>query len=111
MKSEELLDSVRENLNGRPGQPMVLGVCRTLAERISQEPWIVRAAAIVLALLWTGPALAAYVLLGVALPETGERTRGVFKGLFIWLQECVEKVLACCQAIFDRPAGGGGAPR
>lgn len=110
MNSEDLFASIRENLNGQPGQPMVLGVCRTLARRSNQEPWMFRAAAIVLALFWTLPALAVYIVLGLALPETGERTRGVFKGLFISLQECVEKLVSACEDLF-RPSGRKHTPR
>ena len=56
MSSNDLFDSIRENLNGRKGQPMLFGVCNTLAERSGQEPWLFRAAAILLTLFFTGPA-------------------------------------------------------
>lgn len=101
MNPDELIASIRENLNGTPGQPMVFGVCRTLAQRSGHEPWMFRLAAIVLALFWTIPTLGIYIFLGMALPETKVRTFGVFKGLFIALQEWVEKTLACLQDLFQ----------
>ena len=108
MKPENLLDSIKENLNGRPGQPIVLGVCSALASRFKKEPWIIRAAAIVLALFWTFPALVAYALVGLFLSETEERTRGVFRGLFIWLNECVEKVIVAVRDLFNPPSSRHG---
>jgi len=101
MNPDELIASIRENLNGTPGQPMVFGVCRTLAQRSGHEPWMFQLAAIVLALFWTIPTLGIYIFLGMLLPETTVRTFGVFKGLFIALQEWVEKTLACLQDLFQ----------
>ena len=109
MKPESLLDSIKENLNGRPGQPIVLGVCSALASRYQKEPWIIRAAAIVLALFWTFPTLVAYALVGLFLSETEERTRGVFRGLFIWLNECCEKVITAVRDLFNPPSSHRGA--
>ena len=93
MSSNDLFDSIRENLNGRKGQPMLFGVCNTLAERSGQEPWVFRAAAILLALFVTGPTVVAYILLGLFLDETSDRTRGIFQGLFLTIREGVEKVI------------------
>ena len=31
MREETFFDSIKRNLNGEPGQPIVLGVCKTLA--------------------------------------------------------------------------------
>lgn len=93
MSSEDFLHSIKENLNGRPGQPIVLGVCSALAKRFNQEPWLFRALAIVLGVFYTGLALVAYVILGLAMEETGERTRGVFRGLAITAQEFCEKLI------------------
>jgi phage shock protein PspC (stress-responsive transcriptional regulator) len=59
MSADDVLNEIRESLNGRPGQPIVFGVCKALAERAGKEPWIFRLAALVLTLLWTLPALAA----------------------------------------------------
>ena len=101
MDPDELIASIRENLNGTAGQPMVFGVCRTLAQRSGHEPWMFRLAAIVLALFWTIPTLGIYIFLGMLLPETKVRTCGVFKGLFIALQEWVEKALAVLQDLFQ----------
>ena len=33
MSSEDVIKEIRESLNGRPGQPIVFGVCKALAER------------------------------------------------------------------------------
>jgi phage shock protein PspC (stress-responsive transcriptional regulator) len=93
MAQNDFLDSVRDNLNGRPGQPMLFGVCRTLAEKTGLETWLVRVAAILLVLFFTFPTVVAYVLLGLFMDETADRTRGIFQGLFLTLQEGVEKVV------------------
>ena len=58
MTTNDVLAEIRESLNGRPGQPIVFGVCRSLAERFGQEPWVYRAAAILLALFWPQQPLA-----------------------------------------------------
>lgn len=92
MASDDFIDSVKDNLNGRPGQPMLLGVCRTLAKRAGQEPWLFRAGAIVLLLFLTWPTVVAYLMLGLFLDETAGRTRGIFRGLFITLRELVDRV-------------------
>lgn len=104
MAQNDFLDSVRENLNGRPGQPMLFGVCRTLAEKTQVETWLVRIAATLLAVFFTGPTVVAYILLGLFMDETAERTRGIFQGLFLTLQEGVERVLEGIQDVF----GSGG---
>ncbi len=99
----DVLESIRENLNGRPGQPMLFGVCRTVAERTGLEPWLVRIAALVLVVFFTGLTVVAYILLGLFLPETSDRTRGIFQGLFITLREAVDRVVDGIGDIF----GGG----
>jgi phage shock protein PspC (stress-responsive transcriptional regulator) len=106
MAQNDFLDSVRDNLNGRPGQPMLFGVCRTLAEKSNLEPWLVRVAAILLLLFFTGATAVAYILLGLFMDETADRTRGIFQGLFLTLQEGVEKVV---QGISDVFGSGGNA--
>jgi phage shock protein PspC (stress-responsive transcriptional regulator) len=100
MAQNDFLDSVRENLNGRPGQPMLFGVCRTLAEKSGLETWLVRVAAILLVLFFTGPTAVAYILLGLFMDETADRTRGIFQGLFLTLQEGVEKVVEGVSDVF-----------
>jgi phage shock protein PspC (stress-responsive transcriptional regulator) len=72
---------------------MLFGVCRTLAEKFNLEPWLVRVAAILLVLFFTAPTAVAYILLGLFMDETADRTRGIFQGLFLTLQEGVEKVI------------------
>jgi phage shock protein PspC (stress-responsive transcriptional regulator) len=106
MDQQNLFESIKQNLNGRPGQPIVLGVCKTLAQRFDQEVWIFRAAAIVLGVFFTLFTLVAYVLLGLFLPETEERTRGVFRGLVIWLREWIDR-----GAEFIRDILGGSTQR
>ena len=93
MANDNILHSIRDNLNGQPGQPMLLGVCKTLATRLHVAPWTVRAACIAMTLLATAPMLVAYVLCGLLLDETSERTRGIFQGLFLLLRDTVEKLL------------------
>jgi len=107
MTAECIFQEIKQALNGRPGQPIVLGVCKTLAERIGKEVWCVRLAVIVLALFWALPILAAYVLLGFLLPETEHRTRGFFTGLGITLRETAEKLFASLGQIFGSGAGPG----
>lgn len=92
-RGNDMFESIRENLNGRPGHPMLFGVCRTLAARSGMEPWLLRAVAILLVLFFTFPAVVAYVLLGLFLDETSDRTRGIFQGLFLTLREAVDKVV------------------
>ena len=98
--SNSVLDEIRDSLNGRPGQPIVFGVCRSLAEKFNQEPWIFRAAAIVLAIFFTLPTVAAYIIAGFALEETEDRTRRFFSGLAILIREWAEKLADSLRGIF-----------
>lgn len=99
MSADNVINEIRESLNGRPGQPIVFGVCRALAEKSGKEPWMFRLAAIILTLFWTFPAVAAYIILGFALSETEERTRKFFSGLAITIREMVEKFAASLRDI------------
>lgn len=108
MNTENLFESIKENLNGREGQPIVLGVCSVLAKRLAQEVWIVRAVAIVLGVFFTFVTLAAYILLGLFLKETEERTRGLFKGLGIWAQEACDKCVVVCRDLFGQSSQRNG---
>lgn len=100
MPADNVIREIRESLNGRPGQPIVFGVCRALAERFGKEPWTLRLAAILLALFWTLPALAAYIIAGLVMAETEDRTRRFFTGLAVVIRENVEKCAVwlrdCC---------------
>jgi len=100
MSSENVIREIRESLNGRPGQPIVFGVCKALAERFGKEPWTFRLAAIVLALFWALPALAAYIIAGLVMKETELRTRTFFSGLVVVIRENIERGAAwlrdCC---------------
>lgn len=108
MASDNLFENIKENLNGQPGQPIILGVCSALAKRFDQEPWVFRAAAILLGVFYTGFALVSYVILGLVLNETEARTRGVFQGLFISLREIVDK---CIVTFRDWSQGDAGRSR
>jgi len=110
MSSQDFLESIKENLNGRPGQPIVLGVCKALAARIGQEPWVVRAAAIVLGVFFTFATLAAYILLGLFMEETEERTRGVFRGLGIWARETIDRLASAAREMLDPDSTRNGTP-
>lgn len=92
MQSETFFESIKRNLNGEPGQPIVLGVCKTLAARLNQEVWLIRLAAIVLGVIYTFATLVGYVLLGLFMEETSSRTKSLFEGLAIWFREFLEKV-------------------
>jgi len=107
MTAESIFQEIKQALSGRPGQPIVLGVCKTLAARISKEVWCIRLTVIVLGLFWTLPIVAAYVVLGFVLPETEHRTRGFFTGLGILAREAAEKVFASLGHIFGSGAKSG----
>ncbi len=100
MTAESVFEQIRESLNGKPGQPIVLGVCKSLAERFEKEPWVFRLAAIVLAVCWTLPAVAAYVVLGFVLSETEARTRQFFSGLTVVIREGVDKLATSLHGAF-----------
>ena len=96
MQENTFFDSIKRNLNGEPGQPIVLGVCKTLAARFNQEVWLIRLAAIVLGVFYSFTTLVVYVLLGLFMEETSGRTKSLFEGLGIWFRELTEKVASCC---------------
>lgn len=95
MSSENVIKELRESLNGRPGQPIVFGVCQALSTRFDQEPWVFRAVAIALLLLWTLPALAAYIVAGLVMAETENRTRRFFSGLGVIIREKLDQAAEC----------------
>ena len=92
MSSNSIIEEIREALQGRPGQPVVLGVCNALASRMGWETWCVRLAVIVSVLFLTGFTLVAYVVAGLLLKETEARTRGFFAGLLVIAREWTEKI-------------------
>jgi len=94
MQENTFFESIKRNLNGEPGQSIVLGVCKTLAARFGQEVWLIRLAAIVLGVFYTFAALVAYILLGLFMTETADRTKSLFEGLGIWFRELTDKVAA-----------------
>lgn len=83
----------------------MFGVCKSLAERFTREPWVFRLAAIVLTLCFTLPALAAYVILGFVLSETEDRTRQFFSGLAVIIRENVEKLAASLRGALGEASG------
>jgi len=96
MQDETFFDSIKKNLNGEPGQPIVLGVCKTLAARFNQEVWLIRLAAIVLGVFYSFITLVVYILLGLFMEETSRRTKSLFEGIGIWFREFTEKVAEKC---------------
>jgi phage shock protein PspC (stress-responsive transcriptional regulator) len=92
MSSNNFFESIKTNLNGNPGQPIVLGVCKTLAARFNQEVWLIRLAAIVLGVFFTFFTLVAYIILGLFMPETADRTKSLFEGLGIYFRELTNKI-------------------
>ncbi|NCF62613.1 MAG: PspC domain-containing protein [Gammaproteobacteria bacterium] len=100
MSANSVIDEIRDSLNGRPGQPIVFGVCRALADKFNKEPWVFRLAALVLTLFWTLPAIAAYIILGFALNDTEDRTRRFFSGLAIIIREGVDKLSESLRDMF-----------
>jgi phage shock protein PspC (stress-responsive transcriptional regulator) len=111
MTCESVCEQIKESLNGRPGQPIVLGVCQSLAERFEKEPWVFRLVAIVLAVLWTLPAVAAYVILGFVLSETEVRTRQFFSGLAVVIRESVQKFASWLRDTLQGANGTGSGNR
>ena len=99
MTGECIFEQIKESLNGQPGQPIVLGVCTSLAKRFEKEPWVFRLAAIVLTLCWTLPAIFGYLVLGFVLSETENRTRQFFTGLVVITRESIEKLAASLKGI------------
>jgi len=91
MQDNTFFDSLKKNLNGEPGQPIVLGVCKTLAARFNQEVWLIRLAAIVLGVFYSFITLVVYILLGLFMEETSHRSKSLFEGLGIWFREMTEK--------------------
>ena len=100
MSADNVINEIRDSLNGRPGQPIVFGVCKALADKSGKEPWLFRLAAIILTLFWTLPAVAAYIVLGFALNETEDRTRKFFSGLAIIVRDLVQKFAASLRDMF-----------
>jgi phage shock protein PspC (stress-responsive transcriptional regulator) len=101
MQENTFFDSIKENLNGEPGQPIVLGVCKTIAARFNQEVWLIRLAAIVLGVFYSFVALVVYILLGLFMEETSDRSKSLFEGLGIWFREFTQKVSDCCSGAFS----------
>lgn len=108
MNTDTLFESIKENLNGRPGQPIVLGVCNTLAQRFDQEVWIFRAAAIVLGVFFTFATLAVYILLGLLMKETEARTKGLFQGLCVWGREAMDRIATAFRGMSGHPGERNG---
>ncbi|MEJ8569183.1 PspC domain-containing protein [Elongatibacter sediminis] len=100
MTANCILQEIREALEGRPGQPLVLGVCQTLAERWGHEAWRIRLAVLIGCLIWTLPTLAAYVIAGFALSKTERRTRDFFSGLAVLARETTRKVTDALGRLF-----------
>ncbi len=92
MSNNTAFDDFRKELNGRPGKPIVLGVCLALARRFDMEPWVTRTIVIISLVFFTVLALGVYIALGYILDETKDRTSGFFKGLAIWIQERISSV-------------------
>ncbi len=92
MTTDSIMQEIREALEGRPGQPIVLGVCNAIAQKMGWKTWCVRLATIISALFFAGYTLIAYVIAGLLLKETEARTRGFFTGLTIIAREWTEKL-------------------
>lgn len=105
MSSETFFDSIKRNLNGDPGKPIVLGVCKTLAARFNLEVWFVRLSAIILGVFFTFVTLAGYILLGLFMAETSDRSKSLFAGLGIYFRELTHKLGDIFDDIFssDKP--------
>ncbi len=100
MTTDSIIQEIREALAGRPGQPIVLGVCNAIATRMTWESWCVRLATIILLLAFTLPTLVAYIILGLVMVETETRTRGFFAGLAVIAREWMDKISTGCGRVF-----------
>ncbi|MDZ4729095.1 MAG: PspC domain-containing protein [Xanthomonadales bacterium] len=100
MTTDSIMQEIREALTGRPGQPIVLGVCNAIAMKMGWETWCVRLATIISALFFSGFTLIAYVIAGLLLKETEARTRGFFTGLTIIAREWMEKISSSLSRAF-----------
>lgn len=78
---------VKQALNGRTGQPILLGVCQFISQRTEMAPWLVRSLALLLLLVFPPFTLIAYLLAGFLLPQTAERSKKIARGLWITIQE------------------------
>ncbi len=105
MTAESIFEQIKESLNGRPGQPIVLGVCKSLAERFEKEPWVFRLVVIILLIASTLPTVVVYVVLGFVLSETEARTRQFFSGLAVIIREGVDKLAASLRGAFGETGG------
>jgi phage shock protein PspC (stress-responsive transcriptional regulator) len=108
MREDQTVENIRNALNGRPGQPIVFGVCKALAGRFGCEPWITRGVAIIAGLFFTVATLAAYIILGLCLKETETRTKGFFSGLKVLVREWTEKLISTSRRTFDDGGYNGG---
>lgn len=111
MSTNRIWQEIREALEGRPGQPIVLGVCRTLGDRLGWETWRVRLVFLVLGVIWTLPTLAAYIVAGFVLHETERRTRDFFTGLAVVARESAARVTDTLGRLFDPGARHDARPR
>ena len=111
MTAESICEEIKQALNGRAGQPIVLGVCQSIASRLKQEAWCVRLVTIILAVFWTFPVIAAYIVLGFVLSETEDRTRGFFAGMAILIRETAGKVFESLGRIFGSGSNAGSRNR
>lgn len=87
---QRLLDDGKKALQGRPGQPLLLGVCAALARRLDMEAWLVRVGVILLFVLFNLVTLVVYLVLALVLEETAERSRKIFHGLWMTIKEKFE---------------------
>lgn len=92
MTTDSIIQEIREALAGRPGQPIVLGVCNSIATRMAWEIWCVRLATIILTLVFTLPTLVVYIILGLTLKETEARSRAFFAGLSVIAREWMNRI-------------------
>ncbi|MGH8035509.1 MAG: PspC domain-containing protein [Lysobacterales bacterium] len=100
MKRDSIFEEIRQALSGRPGQALVFGVCQALATRFGRQAWQVRLATLILALVWTTPILAVYVILGFLMPETENRSRDFFTGAGIMAREFAGRIAGSLGNLF-----------
>lgn len=85
-------------IEGYRGKPVVFGTCLVLARRWALPVWGVRAAAVVLLLVWTLASIAGYIVVSLLLPETRATTTQGLKAFGTWCVEVGGKLVRLIRA-------------
>ena len=89
-------------IEGYRGRPVVFGTCLVLARRWELPVWGVRAAAVVLLLVWTLLSIAGYIVVSLLLPETRGTAKQGLKDFGAWCVEVGGKLVRLFRAWMRR---------